>query len=99
MVFIFRLRRGVYKIRHAVKSGCRPTCLIRGFQGRTQDFRRGGPRGGGPRGGEGGGREEGGGARGGGGGPKSAKEANMPNKRATGLKPRTCTHQGSMFRP
>ena len=40
----------------------------------------------------GGGREEGGGAR-------SAKEANKPNKRATELKPRTCAHQGSIFRP
>ena len=36
---------------------------------------------------------------GGGGGPRSAKEANKPNKRATELKSRTCTHQGSMFRP
>ena len=35
----------------------------------------------------------------GGGGARSAKEANKPNKRATGLKPRTCAHQGSMFRP
>ena len=34
--------------------------------------------------------------RGGGGGARSAKEANKPNKRATGLKPRTCAHQGSM---
>ena len=34
-----------------------------------------------------------------GGGPRSAKEANKPNKRATELKPRTCAHQGSMFRP
>ena len=42
--------------------------------------------------------EGGGGARGGG-GPRSAKEANKPNKRATGLKPLTCAHQGSMFRP
>ena len=25
--------------------------------------------------------------------------ANKPNKRATELKPRTCAHQGSMFRP
>ena len=58
------------------------------MQGRTQDFRRGG---GGPRGG--------GGARGGGGRPRSAKQANKPNKRTTGLKPRTCAHQGSMFRP
>ena len=40
-----------------------------------------------------------GGPRGGGGGARSAKEANKPNKRATGLKPRTCAHQGSMFRP
>ena len=40
----------------------------------------------------GGGREEGG-------GPRSAKEAKKPNKRATGLKPATCAHQGSMFRP
>ena len=55
------------------------------YQGRTQDFRRGARRGGG--------REEGGGV------PRSAKEANKPNKRATGLKPRTCAHQGSMFRP
>ena len=43
--------------------------------------------------------EGGGERRGGGGGPRSAKEANKPNKRATGLKPRTCAHQGSMFRP
>ena len=34
-----------------------------------------------------------------GGGPRSAKQANQPNKRATELKPRTCAHQGSMFRP
>ena len=34
-----------------------------------------------------------------GGVPRSAKEANKPNKRATELKPRTCAHQGSMFRP
>ena len=43
-----------------------------------------------------------GGCRGGGGGggvPRSAKEANNPNKRATELKPRTYAHQGSMFRP
>ena len=45
-----------------------------------------------PRGGEGVQRE-------GGGVPRSAKEANNPNKRATELKPRTCAHQGSMFRP
>ena len=44
------------------------------FQGRTQDFRRGG-------------------------GARSTKEANKPNMRATGLKPRPCAHQGSMFRP
>ena len=43
--------------------------------------------------------EGGGGAERGGGVPRSAKEANKPNKRATGLKPRTCAHQGSMFRP
>ena len=49
-----------------------------GMQGRSQDFRRGVPRGGGPR---------------------SAKEANNPNKRAAELKPRPCAHQGSMFRP
>ena len=30
--------------------------------------------------------------------PRSAKQANKPNKRATELKPRTCTHQGSIFR-
>ena len=35
----------------------------------------------------------------GGGVPRSPKEANKPNKRATELKPRTCAHQGSMFRP
>ena len=29
-----------------------------------------------------------------GGGPRSAKEANKPNKRATELKPRTCAHHG-----
>ena len=40
----------------------------------------------------------GGGCRGGG-GPRSAKEANNPNKRAAELKPRPCAHQGSMFRP
>ena len=35
-----------------------------------------------------------------GGGPKSAKQANKPNKRATELKPRTCALQGLMgFRP
>ena len=46
------------------------------------------------------GRIFGGGCRGGGGGvPRSAKEANKPNKRATELKPRPCAHQGSMFRP
>ena len=33
-----------------------------------------------------------------GGGARSAKQANKPNKRATELKPRTCAHQGSMFR-
>ena len=32
-------------------------------------------------------------------GPRSAKEANNPNKRAAQLKPRPCAHQGSMFRP
>ena len=37
--------------------------------------------------------------RSGGGGARSAKEANKPKKRATELKPRTCAHQGSMFRP
>ena len=31
--------------------------------------------------------------------PRSAKEANKPKKRTTDLKPRTCAHQGSMFRP
>ena len=31
--------------------------------------------------------------------PRSAKEANKPNKRAAELKPRTCAHQGSMCRP
>ena len=36
---------------------------------------------------------------GGGGLPRSAKEANNPNKRAIELKPRPCAHQGSMFRP
>ena len=36
---------------------------------------------------------------GGGGVPRSAKQANKPNKRTTGLKPGTCAHQGSMFRP
>ena len=36
---------------------------------------------------------------GGGGLPRSAKEANKPNNRATELKPLTCAHQGSMFRP
>ena len=36
---------------------------------------------------------------GGGGMPRSAKQANKPNKRATELKPLTCAHQGSMFRP
>ena len=41
----------------------------------------------------------GGGAEGGGGVPRSAKEANNPNKRAAELKPRPCTHQGLMFRP
>ena len=49
-----------------------------------------------PRGWGGGGVPRGGG---GGGGARSAKEANKPNKRATELKPRTCAHQGSMFRP
>ena len=34
-----------------------------------------------------------------GGVPRSAKQANKPNKRATELKPRTCAHQGSMLRP
>ena len=34
-----------------------------------------------------------------GGVPRSAKEANNPNKRAAELKPRPCAHQGSMFRP
>ena len=38
-------------------------------------------------------------SQGGGGVPRSAKEANTPNKRATELKPLTCAHQGSMFRP
>ena len=44
---------------------------------------------------------EGGGAvpRGGEGVPRSAKEAHNPNKRAAELKPRTCAHQESMFRP
>ena len=41
----------------------------------------------------------GGGAERRGGVPRSPKEANKPNKCATELKPRTCTHQGSMFRP
>ena len=36
---------------------------------------------------------------GGGGVPRSAKEANKPNKRATELKPGPCAHQGSIFRP
>ena len=36
---------------------------------------------------------------GGGGLPRSAKEANKPKKRASELKPRTCAHQGSIFRP
>ena len=45
------------------------------YQGRTQDFRRGGWV------------------------PRSAKQANNPNKRATDLTPRPGTHQGSMFRP
>ena len=58
----------------------------------TQDFRRGG----GARGGEGA-RGGGGGERRGGGDPP--KKLYKPNKRATGLKPRTCAHQGSMFRP
>ena len=31
--------------------------------------------------------------------PRSAKQANKPNKHATELKPRPCAHQGSMFRP
>ena len=31
--------------------------------------------------------------------PRSAKEANKPNKRATGLKPRTCAHQGQCLGP
>ena len=44
-------------------------------------------------------RRGGGVPRGRGGGPRSAKEANKPNKRATELKPRPCAHQGSMFRP
>ena len=35
----------------------------------------------------------------GGGVPRSAKEANNPNKRAAELKLRPCAHQGSMFRP
>ena len=34
-----------------------------------------------------------------GGVPRSAKEANKPNKRATELKPRPGAHQGSMCRP
>ena len=29
--------------------------------------------------------------------PRSAKQANKPNKRANELKPLTCAHQGSMF--
>ena len=36
---------------------------------------------------------------GGGGVPRPAKEANKQNKRTTELKPLTCAHQGSMFRP
>ena len=52
-----------------------------------QDFRMGGAE------------RRGGGAERGGGVPRSAKEANNPNKRTTELKPRTCVHQGSMFRP
>ena len=44
-------------------------------------------------------RRGGGGVPKGGGGPRSPKEANKPNKRATELKRRTCAHQGSMFRP
>ena len=61
------------------------SCVVFTTQGRSQDFRRGGG---------------GGGAEGGGGGvPRSAKEANNPNKRAAELKPRPCAHQGSMFRP
>ena len=36
---------------------------------------------------------------GGGGVPRYAKQTNKPNKRATELKPLTCAHQGSMFRP
>ena len=35
----------------------------------------------------------------GGGVPRSAKEANKPNKRATELKPRTCAHQGQCLGP
>ena len=31
--------------------------------------------------------------------PRSPKQDNKPNERATELKPRTWTHQGSMFRP
>ena len=34
-----------------------------------------------------------------GGVPRSAKEANKPNKLATELKSHTCARQGSMFRP
>ena len=60
-------------------------CEAKQLQGRSQDFRRGG----------GGGGAE----RRGGGVPRSPKEANKPNKRATELKRRTCAHQGSMFRP
>ena len=60
----------------------------RPWQGRTQDFRRGG----------GGAERRGGGAERGG-GPRSAKEANNPNKHATELKSCTCAHQGSIFRP
>ena len=62
-----------------------------GWPRRTQEFRRGG-----------GGR---GVPRSFGGGPRSTKQANKPNKpnkpnkRATELKPCTCAHQGSMFRP
>ena len=41
----------------------------------------------------------GGGCRGGGGVPRSAKEANNPNKRAAELKPRPCAHQGQCLGP
>ena len=44
-------------------------------------------------------RRGGGRARVGGGVPRSPKEANQPNKHATGLKPRTCAHQGQCLGP